>query len=318
MHLAQWGLADQLAGDPAVWLCHQCNDSTDRCPRDAKPGDVMLAVRSVAIEAMAIPRFMGTLVAKAATTWWLLLGLPTLYWIGLLHWYNGFAIPAKPVFQYAEFVPHPLIYATYMGTSALVVLLIGMSALRFWKQIGQTSTRSGSFISAAIEVVIEILKHDRFAKCGKAKPRRWGHFLLFWGFAGAFFVTGVVGLYTHFSDVAMPPPQTHWVKIVANISAASLAVGGLLLLVNRLGGGTLGRTTAFDVFFFSVVLIVIVTGIFTEVLRLAGQPVVGCWVYVLHLGSVLCLFGTFPYSKFAHMLYRSLAMVHQRMAGAKR
>ncbi|MEW6366823.1 MAG: hypothetical protein AB1714_19520 [Acidobacteriota bacterium] len=38
-------------------------------------------------------------------------------------------------------------------------------------------------------------------------------------------------------------------------------------------------------------------------------------LYVVHLGVVLCLFITFPYSKFAHMLYRTLAMVHARMAG---
>ena len=38
------------------------------------------------------------------------------------------------------------------------------------------------------------------------------------------------------------------------------------------------------------------------------------WLYVLHLGVVLCLFVTFPYSKFAHLLYRTLAMIHERMS----
>ena len=35
-------------------------------------------------------------------------------------------------------------------------------------------------------------------------------------------------------------------------------------------------------------------------------------LYTFHLGVVLTLFLTFPYSKFAHMLYRTLALVHQR------
>ncbi len=35
-------------------------------------------------------------------------------------------------------------------------------------------------------------------------------------------------------------------------------------------------------------------------------------LYVLHLGVVTTLFLTFPYSKFAHMLYRTLAMVHEQ------
>ena len=34
---------------------------------------------------------------------------------------------------------------------------------------------------------------------------------------------------------------------------------------------------------------------------------------MLHLGTVLALFLTFPFSKFAHALYRTLAMAHERL-----
>jgi quinone-modifying oxidoreductase subunit QmoC len=63
---------------------------------------------------------------------------------------------------------------------------------------------------------------------------------------------------------------------------------------------------------------VIVTGVLTEAFRfLALPPVAAAVVYVLHLGIVLTLFLTFPYSKFAHLVYRTLAMVHERMANLK-
>ena len=39
----------------------------------------------------------------------------------------------------------------------------------------------------------------------------------------------------------------------------------------------------------------------------------GRLVRTIGLGVVLTLFLSFPYSKFAHMLYRTLALVHQRM-----
>ena len=65
MLLAQWGLVDQLAGDPAVWLCHQCADCSERCPRDAKPGDVLQGLRAAVIRALAFPGFAGSLVGNA-------------------------------------------------------------------------------------------------------------------------------------------------------------------------------------------------------------------------------------------------------------
>ena len=60
------------------------------------------------------------------------------------------------------------------------------------------------------------------------------------------------------------------------------------------------------------------TGVLTEVFRYTiANPTVGFAVYVIHLGVVLSLFLTLPYSKFAHIFYRSLAMIHERMTAGR-
>jgi len=75
-----------------------------------------------------------------------------------------------------------------------------------------------------------------------------------------------------------------------------------------------GITTPFDRFFLWTVLTVIATGVLTEILRfIAVPPILACSVYVIHLAIVLTLFLTVPYSKFAHILYRTLAMAHERL-----
>ena len=331
---------DQLVGDPGVWLCHQCNDCSVRCPRDVAPGDIMASLRAMVVELLAVPQALGSLVGNVKKTWPLLVFGPILFWIILLGLTTGFAMhpphsghgpgPGEGLFFYDQFVPHILIYSVYFTAVGWVCFALGLSGLRFWKSMGEKQPRTGNFIAAFIGAVLDIALNRKLLSCDRGIfKRRWGHFLVMWGFLGAAITSGFAVVYLYKDTIffswlnlqyTYPVPITHWVKWLGNTSAVLLVTGGILLFINRLttGDNLIGKTTAFDRFFLWVILAVIGTGVFTEIFRfVAIDPMVGFAVYIVHLGVVLCLFLTLPYSKFAHILYRTLAMTHERMTAGK-
>jgi len=316
MLLAQWGQIDRLAADPAVWLCHQCNDCTVRCPRNARPGDVLQAVRSMVIEKLAAPAWLGRLVGKARTTWPLLLGAPLLFWVILLGLTGNLSWPAH-VEAFEQVVPHVLIYSVYLPVAAWVLAVAFIGGKRFWAVMGASGPpRNGSFLGALMPALAEIATHRRFAQCEAARPRRLGHFLLMWGFIGAAVTSGLLVVELYGFGMEMPLPLGHPFKILGNVSAVALVVGVVFLVVERWGRPLVsGATTAFDSFFITVVFLVIGTGVLSEIARFALPGELAGGLYVAHLSFVLTLFLTFPYSKFAHALYRTLALTHERMTG---
>jgi quinone-modifying oxidoreductase subunit QmoC len=331
---AQWGLADRLISDPGPWLCHQCNDCSVRCPREVNPGDMMGAVRSMTVEKLSVPQVLGRLTGNIRTSWPALIFVPIIFWVVLLGVTTGFHTPEEMLpfsmdgrFHYEELVPHSLIYIVYTSVTLWVVGAMWFSGRKFWQLMGSRQERSGSFLGALTGTVVDIATHKKFSSCDHGVPkRRWGHFLVMWGFVGAAVTSGILVVYLYkdtpfFSwipvgDASYPLPLDHWVKWLGNISAVALVIGGILLFVNRLNttDKLVGRTTPFDRFFLMTVLGVIGTGVLTEGFRFVAVPVeVAYATYILHLGAVLTLFITVPYSKFAHILYRTLAMTHERM-----
>jgi quinone-modifying oxidoreductase subunit QmoC len=59
MIAASWGLKDKLVGNADIWLCHNCGDCSTRCPREAKPADVLAALRTYTIEEYAQPKVLA-------------------------------------------------------------------------------------------------------------------------------------------------------------------------------------------------------------------------------------------------------------------
>ena len=57
------------------------------------------------------------------------------------------------------------------------------------------------------------------------------------------------------------------------------------------------------------------TGMLSWLTRLTGIPMLAYVNYFIHLLCVYFLLWYMPYSKFAHMIYRTLALVHAKQIG---
>jgi quinone-modifying oxidoreductase subunit QmoC len=103
-------------------------------------------------------------------------------------------------------------------------------------------------------------------------------------------------------------------KILANVSAVALLFGVWWLWKNRAKSEEEGSAsrTFYDWFLIWEIMAVGVTGLASEILRWIGIPSLGYIVYYVHLISVMMLFLYMPYTKFAHIIYRTAAMAFEK------
>jgi quinone-modifying oxidoreductase, subunit QmoC len=302
---AQWGLKKQLMADPAVWLCHNCGDCTTKCPRDARPGQVMAAIRGEVIKRYSFPRFMGSLVStpKALP---LLLALPVFILYAIAVWpLPGFAAHG---WEFAFMFPQGRLEPLFFTVGALVGFAFAVGIFRFVRDL-RASGVDGAILPALGPVLIEILTHRRFSKCNREKNRYWGHMLVLAGFGGLAVVGTVIGIGTMVGVVHTPLPTFGPFKIFANLFALVILAGAVILIVDRIRDRAARASgTYFDWFFLLVLAGVAITGIASEGLRLAQNQTWMYPVYFVHLTLILALFLYAAYSKFAHIAYRTVAL----------
>jgi quinone-modifying oxidoreductase subunit QmoC len=315
---ASWGLKERLLGDPDVWLCHQCNDCSTYCPRGAKPGDVLAAVRNYGFMHYAWPQFLGKALGKA-TYLPLLLAFPVILFLFLMGITGHLAIPEGEI-VFAKFLPHTIVDPVFMVVSILVVISIVRGVSRFWNglKVGVHPLNSQNIISGGdlvklhvIPILVEILKHSRFKKCERSSFRYLAHLLIFYGFIALAAVTGMIFLGTYLLGTELPLSMYNPVKILANLGALSLFIGCTIVISNRLKETEdKSRSAYFDWVFIIMVYLVAISGILTEVTRLSDIAVLAYWLYFIHLVLVFYLLAYLPFSKFAHLIYRTVAMVY--------
>jgi quinone-modifying oxidoreductase subunit QmoC len=318
----QWGLKDRLMGDAAVWLCHQCGTCTTYCPRDAKPADVMAALREYSIRHFAIPTFFGRALSEPKYLP-LLFAIPVLIFGAILAWLGQLAsLPAGQV-VFSKFMP--IVYIEVVFIAAMTLSGIGAVAagLRYWGAMSRQAAASrngGRPAQNLLTVLLTILRHRKFRECAEnpAGIRKTfkehlyrAHLLAFYGFMGLVVTTTSVGIGIYAFGYLTPWPLWHPVKILGNVSGLALIAALVVFGYRRIADKEkAGKSTYSDWLFLDILLLTTLTGFLSQLLRLAGVPGLAYPTYFVHLVFVFFLLVYIPYSKFAHLVYRTVAMLH--------
>jgi quinone-modifying oxidoreductase subunit QmoC len=336
---AQWGMRDKLITDPDVFLCHQCGDCTTHCPRGAKPGDVLSSIRAYAYTFYGWPKPLAKL-ASSAKGLPILIGLPVA--VIFIMWLLSGAMRFPTSEEFSHYG-----YQRFFGTwdfywyakNIFFIVLIMVPSLglalfssfkgisTMWKTMSEDAGLNkeyrpsvGQFLQDFLwPSLVEIVKHSRFRECKTNIDRVQGHLPLMLAFIGLFIVTcwsllknDVLGLI--WPALHGPLPLTDPFKILANVSAIALLFGIGVLWANRKKAETEVNTQAtfYDWFLIWEIAAVGITGLAAQLLRWAEMPVLGYIVYFLHLVSVMMLFLYLPYTKFAHLMYRTSAYAFEK------
>ena len=327
---AQWGLTDRLMADPDLWLCHQCNDCTSRCPRGARPGDVMAALRRECVIHYATPRAFGRWVnAPRSLLWIVLFAALGLVGAAVLWQSSGLAAAElslsltgqRAVFPFWARLPHGLLGAVFALMLVFDGVVLAIGARRFWRNLDApgllpSPAKPSRSLRAAFR---RILWHDDFGRCTTTHARRTHHLLVIYGTL-ALWLTSLWVVTARWNPLleGLVYPLGFWNpwKLMANLAGLAVTVGIALMLAERWKRPeTAGATTYSDFALLGSLLLIALTGFATELLHFLRMEPLRYAAYSVHLVAVSVLLWMLPYSKLAHVVYRTLAMVHAERTG---
>ncbi|MBK8739870.1 MAG: tricarballylate utilization 4Fe-4S protein TcuB [Betaproteobacteria bacterium] len=302
-------------------LCHNCGACLHAC-QYAPPHEFMVNVpqsmAKVRVETYveyAWPRALGTLYRRNGITLSVALALSLALFLLLAAARNGpaWGEPAQGGF-YAIF-PHGLMVAMFAPVFLFAILALGIGAARFWRN-ERAGPVSGAALgeAAAAAATLKYLDGGHRDGCNDeddrfTQRRRVFHQFTFHGFLFCFAATCVATLYHYALGQPAPYGFLSLPKLLGIVGGVSMVIGSLGLFRLNLRRHPAHHDPAqrsMDRGFMALLLLTAASGL---VLMLAHDTAALPPLLCLHLGAVMAFFATMPYSKFAHGVYRGVALL---------
>ena len=322
MVFVQWGLTERALSQSSIWLCHQCGTCTTYCPREANPSAVMSALREESIAHYAVPKFMGRAMAEPKFLP-LLFALPALLLLAVLALTGKLTGLPQGEIVYSKLFSTLTIEIVFVASITLSLLGAAAGAARYWRAMSTqrpVATNGRGPVGGLVATLLTIFRHRRFKDCqdepvGTRETHKEHlhrtHLFAFYGFMGLVITTTSVGIGIYVFDYPTPWPVWHPVKILGNVSGIALFGALAVFWYRRIADrAKAGKSTYPDWLLIAILVLTVLTGFLSELVRLADIAALAYPSYYVHLVLVFFLLVYLPYTKFAHLLYRTVAMAH--------
>jgi quinone-modifying oxidoreductase subunit QmoC len=311
IHLLQVGRADKLVQSVDPWLCYYCGECSESCPRDANPGEIMMAARRYLTARYDWTGLAGLFYRSAAAEI-AALALVGLFVVALFGFFHGPVVTDHVALN--TFAPaHWVEFGDLVMAAVLSFFLLTNAfhmARRFMSGREMFRIFPSVYLAQMPTFLVHFFTQKRWRRCGSEQSKgRWlSHVILVTGYLSM--LTLVLVLLRWFQTDEVYPfyhPQRLW----GYYATGALLYATVSFMVSRWRkADPIHRfSEASDWIFLIMLFLTTLTGIVMHALRLAGLPMATYVSYVIHLAiAVPMLVVEVPFGKWAHLLYRPLAL----------
>ncbi len=316
IRLGQIGDKNRVISGPEPWLCYYCGECSDTCPRQAEPGEYMAALRRYAI-AQSEPTGIGRLMYRSgvfAVIVTLLVGIVL----------GAFMLTVKvgdnPSHWIFGEVSYQMIHYLGIAVSILAVLTIVGGIMKIFNRLsswgGASKPAPGKWVSALKQTITEIITMKRHREESPAsepvvwyRSHAWIHLAIMYGFIGLLVATTLDFVFLELLPLHL---SIFWpARIIGTVSGLVMLWGVSAAMLRRFSKEekNAAYTSLPDWWLLIFLFVLALTGYWLEIATTFQiiSPV-NDGIMLLHAAMAMELILLLAFTKFAHVIYRPIAL----------
>lgn len=313
MRLLQMGLDKKIETTLEPWLCYYCGQCSEQCPREAEPGETMMSLRRWLISRYDFTGIARQLFLSGTAEIISIVIVAILTGIFLL--YYGFSGGNIDIYDgEGAFLPSTFIHKFDLSVGLVLGVFILINVLRMWYMTMIKGVNIPVpwwiYLKQLYQLPWHFFTQKRYSECESKnrKPLNMPWLIHLGLMLGYVIMLILVMVYI---EKLQAGPEIQWsVHIFGYLASIGLIIGTIYFIRNRIRKNYVQykKSHSTDWVFVTLLFLIVVTGITQHILHRTGIYELANIMYIVHLMCVVPWLLRMPFTKWAHLIYRPLAM----------